>query len=126
MSVAQLRLGPYALHAPLARGGMGEVWRGEHVAERVPVAIKVLRVPEPALVEALRHEIRAAAGLSHPNIAPVLDATEVDDDLAEVSQGALIAGSPALVMPYYPAGTVAPLVGRAGWPTLRALLDGEG
>ena len=36
------RLGPFEVHAPLARGGMGEVWRGRHVGSGVRVAIKVL------------------------------------------------------------------------------------
>ena len=34
--------GKYRLETPLARGGMGSVWRAEHVELSVPVAIKFM------------------------------------------------------------------------------------
>jgi serine/threonine-protein kinase len=55
---------------------MASVYRAnDRVLQRM-VAVKVLGPPydqDPALVERFRHEARAAAGLSHPNIVAVFD-----------------------------------------------------
>ena len=37
-----IALGPFDLHEPIGRGGMGEVWRGAHRASRAPVGFKLL------------------------------------------------------------------------------------
>ena len=36
------RLGPFVLEAPIARGGMGQIWAGRHGRDGLPVAIKVV------------------------------------------------------------------------------------
>ena len=69
-------LGPFTLLEPIARGGMGEVWRGGHRRTGRPVAIKVLTSADarsPEAIHAFRQEVRAAAGLDHANISWVLD-----------------------------------------------------
>src|SRR5438093_7589701 len=68
--------GRYRLLRRIASGGMGTVWRAEDTILHRPVAVKV---PSDGLghdakfVERFRREARAAAGLSHPNVAGVYD-----------------------------------------------------
>jgi Leucine-rich repeat (LRR) protein/tRNA A-37 threonylcarbamoyl transferase component Bud32 len=68
------RLGPYVLLEVVGSGGMGVVFRGEDVALRRPVAVKVLRAElaaEPAARERFLREARAAAALEHENVIAV-------------------------------------------------------
>jgi hypothetical protein len=77
-----MRLGRYELLAPLASGGMAQVWiarlAGEHGFERL-VAIKTMR-PEHSQNEAFRRmfldEARLAARIAHANVVEVLDLGE--------------------------------------------------
>jgi len=77
-----MRLGRYELLAPLASGGMAQVWiarlAGEHGFERL-VAIKTMR-PEHSDNEAFRRmfldEARLAARIAHANVVEVLDLGE--------------------------------------------------
>jgi len=63
------------LVAPVARGSMGEVYRGVHLALQRSVAVKVIPVAarEKADVEGLLLEARALAKIEHPNIVRVYD-----------------------------------------------------
>nr|BFE27834.1 hypothetical protein GCM10010200_000850 [Actinomadura rugatobispora] len=74
--------GRYRVVELLGEGGMGQVWRGEDVRLERAVAVKVLlphllhgQVREQALSR-FEREGRAAARLSHPNIAAVYDVGE--------------------------------------------------
>ena len=72
-------LGPYRIEGLLGRGGMGVVYRARHEVDGRTVALKVLRdelAADDAYRRRLAHEARAAAGVEHPNLAPVLDAGE--------------------------------------------------
>jgi serine/threonine protein kinase len=72
-------LGPYRIEGLLGRGGMGVVYRARNEADGRTVALKVLRdelAADDAYRRRLAHEARAAAGVEHPNLAPVLDAGE--------------------------------------------------
>jgi eukaryotic-like serine/threonine-protein kinase len=74
------RLGPYRIEARLGQGGMGMVFRAAGDDGRV-VALKVLRdelVADEAFRRRLAREARAAAGVRHPNLVPVLDVGEAD------------------------------------------------
>ncbi len=68
--------GRYRLTGHLATGGMGAIFRAQHVHLRKDVALKVMR-PElassPELVERFRREAQIASSLAHPNIVPVSD-----------------------------------------------------
>ncbi len=71
---AEIRLGPFALQAPMGRGAMAEVWRGRHVGLDVPIALKIVtgdRARSPRHRELFRQEVRAVAGLDHPGIVRV-------------------------------------------------------
>ncbi len=75
------QIGSFANLQLVGRGGMADVYRGEHPTLRCPVAIKVL----PALLaespERRTHferEARAMAALHHPNIVRVYEQGEAD------------------------------------------------
>ncbi|MCA1831853.1 MAG: Stk1 family PASTA domain-containing Ser/Thr kinase [Actinomycetota bacterium] len=72
----------YRLDELLAEGGMGEVWRAHDELLDRPVAVKILRrslSADPLVAERFRREARAAASLSHPNMANVYDYVEEAD-----------------------------------------------
>lgn len=77
-----LILGNYRVLDRLGAGGMGIVFRAEHLRMRKIVAVKVLPFgPEqdPRLLRRFLTEIRAIAQLQHPNIVGAIDAGEVRD-----------------------------------------------
>ncbi|OHV43039.1 hypothetical protein BBK14_10365 [Parafrankia soli] len=71
------RLGSqYVLHAPLGRGAMGEVWRGEREADATPVAAKILRAEladDSDVVERFLRERELLLGFDHPHLVKVRD-----------------------------------------------------
>ncbi|HYV84960.1 MAG TPA: protein kinase [Patescibacteria group bacterium] len=74
--VAGDRIGPYAIVAPLGRGGMGEVYRARDDRFGRDVAIKILPgsfAADPDRLRRFEQEARAAGRLSHPNILTVHD-----------------------------------------------------
>ncbi|WP_234359380.1 serine/threonine-protein kinase [Plantactinospora sp. BC1] len=76
MEAQQVLGGRYRLEDQLGRGGMAVVWRARDEVLGRPVAVKLLAGPharDPVSRRRIRHEARAAAALSHPNIAQVYD-----------------------------------------------------
>jgi len=74
---SELIIGQYRLLEPIGRGGMGTVYRAEHVHLRRQVAVKVMtRAVESneRLLHRFYAEARAVARLQHPNIVACLDA----------------------------------------------------
>lgn len=74
-----LRLGNYRVLDRLGTGGMGVVFKAEHIRMRRQVAIKVLcfgAEQDPRLLRRFLQEIRAVAQLQHPNIVAAFDAGE--------------------------------------------------
>jgi tRNA A-37 threonylcarbamoyl transferase component Bud32/CheY-like chemotaxis protein len=71
----------YRIEERIGRGGMGVVYRAEHLNLRRRAAIKII-APDLAESEGFRErftrEARIAAALQHPNIVTVYDAGEVD------------------------------------------------
>src|SRR5215212_4834638 len=78
------QFGAYVLRDQLGRGGMGVVYRAEHVHLGRTVALKVL-VPDLSDNTLFRdrflRESRLAATLDHPNVVTVYDAGDVDGAL---------------------------------------------
>ena len=76
VKVGTVIAGRYRLVAPLSRGGMGSVWRAEHLALGSPIAIKLI---DGSLVEheepraRFEQEARAAAALRSPHVVQILD-----------------------------------------------------
>lgn len=77
-------IGPYIVRRELGRGGMAVVYLVDDTRLSRPVALKAIFPDvgrDPNRRERLRLEARAAAGLSHPNIATVYSLDEIGDDL---------------------------------------------
>lgn len=75
-------LGKYTLRQLLGAGGMGSVYLARHTTLGGDVAIKVLptkRVQDGSYLERFKREAQAAARLSHPNIARVIDLDSAAD-----------------------------------------------
>ncbi len=80
-----MRVGNYLLMGPLGEGGMGQVYRGEHVVIKKEIAIKVLRpnlAQEKQVVERFLMEARAASMIRHNSIVDVTDFGELPDGCA--------------------------------------------
>ncbi len=80
--VGQVVAGRYRIEALLGAGGMGSVFRAEHVHMRKAVAFKVLHremtfVPE--IVARFEREAIAAARIEHANVAAATDFGKLDD-----------------------------------------------
>src|SRR5262245_50018010 len=72
----------YRFEAFLARGGMGEVWRGRDTMLAREVALKVMRKPmfaEGEFGARFEEEARHVGRLEHPSIVPVYDVGELPD-----------------------------------------------
>jgi hypothetical protein len=73
--------GRYRLQRQIGAGGMAVVWRAHDDVLGRAVAVKVVapsQAGDVRLRERIRHEARAAAALSHPNVAQVHDYGEMD------------------------------------------------
>src|SRR4051795_1724348 len=71
----------YRIDSRLGRGGMGVVYRAEHLNLQRSAAIKII-APEYAEATGFRErferEARISAALQHPNVVTVYDAGEVE------------------------------------------------
>ncbi|HEX2049026.1 MAG TPA: protein kinase [Actinomycetota bacterium] len=100
----------YVLEAPIASGGMGEVWRAKDDVLARTVAVKVLHAhlsEDDEFLARFRHEALAAARLSHPSIVAIYD---TGSDAAEP-------GGPErhfIVMEYCSGGTLEDALVRGG------------
>src|SRR5881296_1986510 len=75
------KLGPYEIIAPIAAGGMGEVYRSRDTRLDRVVAIKVLPAhlaDRVDLRERFEREARAVSSLNHPHICTLYDVGEQD------------------------------------------------
>jgi serine/threonine protein kinase len=72
------RLGPYEIVAPVAAGGMGEVYRGRDPRLKRDIAVKILHTGDPQWVRRFEQEAQAASRLNHPNILAVYDVGVAD------------------------------------------------
>ena len=97
MSAPESRiLGAYRLEERIGKGGMGEVYRAQHLRLGREAAVKILPanlVTEADFLKRFEREASSAASLTHPNILQIYDYGEQD-------------GVPYLVMPYIKNGTL--------------------
>ena len=76
-----LRLAQYEIVAPIASGGMGEVYRARDSRLDRDVAIKVMSdhvAADPGMRERFELEARAVAALSHPSILSIYELAVVN------------------------------------------------
>jgi WD40 repeat protein len=72
----------YRILGVLGSGGMGAVYKAEHLLMQRPVALKVIGqelLQRPGAVERFLQEVKAAARLTHPNIVTAYDAEQAGD-----------------------------------------------
>ena len=77
------QLGNYRLLDLLGRGGMGTVFKAEHVMMGRVVAVKVMAkrlVKSPKHVARFQQEIQAAAAIDHPNVVRAIDAESAGEN----------------------------------------------
>jgi len=104
-------LGPYEILAPLASGGMGEVYRARDPRLGREVAIKVLpaeRVADEGRKRRFVQEARAASALNHPNIVTIHEIESAE-------------GVDFIVMEYVPGQTLDGLIPKHGMSLGEAL-----
>jgi serine/threonine protein kinase len=68
--------GRYRLERRLEVGGMGTIWRAEHLVLQAPVAVKLIdrdAVPDEDTVARFLREAKAAATLRSPHVVQILD-----------------------------------------------------
>jgi serine/threonine protein kinase len=111
--------------APVAKGGMGVVWRGVEPHSKRPIAIKLIqseKADDPEYIASFQREVRAVARLDHPGIIQVQDYGVVDTRAAEASGGQLTPGTPWLAMEYV-SSTLRAQCRDLDWPRLQAMID---
>ncbi len=104
---------------------MGRVWYGTHQPTGESVALKVLdaaRAEREAAVTALRNEVRAMAGLTHPNVIWVHDQGTVSQSAARQSGGEVPEGAPWFAMELAEHGTLKDRFAFMDWPILQSAL----
>ncbi|MEV0342290.1 Stk1 family PASTA domain-containing Ser/Thr kinase [Nocardia sp. NPDC050713] len=102
--IGQMLEGRYRIDAPIARGGMSMVFRGEDTRLDRPVAIKVMDpkfAADPQFLSRFEFEARAVAKLKHPSLVAVYD-QGVDGD------------HPFLIMELVEGGTLRELLRERG------------
>ncbi len=127
--------GPFEIHQLLGHGGMGVVWRGVHVEQGLPVAIKALpgqRARRDTYFSIFRDEVRKVAQFSHPGIVMVFDFGEVSAEAAALCR-TLLPGkskrpllleeaSPYLVMEFCEGGSLEDRLNVLPWADIRGVL----
>lgn len=76
------RLGQYVLREKIGGGGMGEVYRADHLLLRRPCAVKLIRperAGDPATLQRFELEVQATATLTHPNTVQIFDYGRAED-----------------------------------------------
>jgi serine/threonine-protein kinase len=99
------QLGQYKLLELLGAGGMGEVFKAEHVLLRRPCAVKLIRrqqAGDPTSLQRFEREVRTMATLTHPNTVEIFDYGHTDD------------GTFYYVMEYLPGQNLETLVAQTG------------
>ena len=110
----QESVGPYRVLHKLGEGGMGEVFLATDTRLNRKVALKYLSEPSldlPLARERLLREARAAAQISHPNIAAIYDILDTGTH-------------PCIVMEYVPGETLSKVAGRGPMPVDRVAAIG--
>ena len=121
--MARPLIGPFRVLAPLASGGVADVYLAEHARLGTKVALKVLRESSRPYWEVLADEVRAAAALDHPNLVWLHD-----HGVVEASSDGFVEGAPWVAMELCASGSLRARSRSMGWQEVRdsllQLLDG--
>ena len=113
--------GRYRLVSQLGQGGMGSVWRADHMSLSSPVAIKLIDseiARRPEMLERFQREAQSSAALRSPHVVQILD-YGVDEGVPfiamEMLEGESLAGRIARVgkLPFGDTVRIVAHVGRA-------------
>lgn len=104
--------GPYRIERLLGRGGMGDVYEAQHLAQRRRVALKVLNQRLIGADDRARflQEGQLAASITHPNSVYVFGSEDID-------------GLPVIAMELLPGGTLKDRVKGTGGLSAAAAVD---
>ncbi len=105
--------GKFRLISLLGRGGMGEVWRADHLGLKAPVAVKLISLDIASHPEALtrfHREAQSAANLRSPHVVQILDhgvdeASQAPYIVMELLEGESLSERIARAKPLPPAET---------------------
>lgn len=103
-----MRVGAFELKQEIGAGGMGVIWRANHVDQGVPAAVKFdLQATDPHRQEAFAAEVRRIAELDHPNVVHLFDTGIVTaEDATQGLPEHVHVGTPWLAMELARAGSV--------------------
>ncbi len=73
MGTRPTRAGPYRLLDQIGHGGMGVVFRAEHVGTGAPAAVKTIRALEGPLLSSFRREVGALSRIEHPGVVRIFE-----------------------------------------------------
>jgi serine/threonine-protein kinase len=76
VSAGHVLVGRYRLETQLGAGGMGTIWRAQHLVLNAPVAVKVIdrtAVPDEETLSRFIREAQSAAALRSPHVVQILD-----------------------------------------------------
>ncbi len=110
----------YRIEELLAMGGMGAVYRGQHLLLKKRVAIKILHPDTenlPELVARFEREAIAGAHITHPNVVTATDFGQVDDPNAPAD----LDGSYFLVLEHVRGRTLHNVIKGGALPVTRAV-----
>ena len=114
-AVANLLKGRYEIKESLGQGGMGVVFQAYDEVLKCNVAVKMIRdTPDPTALQLFQRECEILTGLNHPNIVPILDLGEFEQD------GQL---RPFFVMPLLPGSTLDRMIKGSGQLTIQRSVD---
>lgn len=76
VSAGHVLVGRYRLEVQLGAGGMGTIWRAQHLVLNAPVAVKVIDrtvIPDEETLARFMREAQSAAALRSPHVVQILD-----------------------------------------------------
>ncbi len=76
VSAGDVLVGRYRLETMLGQGGMGTIWRAQHLVLNAPVAVKVIDrtvIPDEETLSRFMREAQSAAALRSPHVVQILD-----------------------------------------------------
>ncbi len=115
-------VGAFRLLQQVGRGGMGVVWRAEHVHHHAAAAVKFVtgkRADDARYRAQFRNEVETMAALHHRSVAMVFDYGEAAGRSAPAGVGP---DAPYLAMEWASGGTLADLVPIATWHEVRDIV----